>query len=140
MPGSSAPTNLPHADSTLIPVVGKIVDEAMEASAKKDYNTLASLLVYRGPDNKRNGMDVYNPKNKNEKNIVRITGESFDKWNRNLQSKEYSRIFEMDQPDGRKLLVLEVLFITPKNINRKFFGFLKINDKYKIADVTSYLQ
>ena len=136
-PSSFAAINLPHADSGLIPVVGKLLDEALEASTKKDYNTLASLLVYRGPDDKRNGLDVFNAKNKYEKNVTRITGEVFNKWTRNVESKEYSRIFEMDQPGNRKLVVLEVLFVTRTNINRKFFGFLKLKDEYKIADVTS---
>jgi hypothetical protein len=63
----------------------------------------------------------------------------FSKWTTGAESIDYSRVFEMQQPDGRTLEVLEVIIVYPKKIDRKFFGFLLINNEYKIADVTSYL-
>ena len=33
----------------------------------------------------------------------------------------------------------DVIFVAPKSIDRKFFGFLQLNNEWKIADVTSYL-
>lgn len=138
-PQPQNPVTLPHADSALIPVLSKILDEAFELSAKKDYGRFATLIVYRGPDSSRYGNDVFNTKNNYEKNVIRITSDVFNKWNRGVESRSYSRVFEMDQPDDRKLEVLEVIFISKKNVDRKFFGFLKFKDDYKIADVTAYL-
>lgn len=131
--------NLPHADTSLIPVLTKILDESFAASAQKDYAHLASLIIYRGPDPARLGQDVFNAKNNYEKNVVRITADVFNKWNRNIESHDYTRVFDMDQPGGRKMAVLEVIFVSKKSIERKFFGFVKVHDSYKIVDVTSNL-
>ncbi len=131
--------DLPHADTTLIPVVSKVLDEAFDASAVKDYNRLASLVVYRGPDSLKFGYDVFNANNKYDRNVLRITADVFNKWNKDVDSKEYARMFELDQPDGRKMLVMEVIFASPKYFDRKFFGFLQIENKWKIVDVTSSL-
>jgi hypothetical protein len=70
---------------------------------------------------------------------LRITGEVFNKWNKDIDSREYARVFEMDQPDGRTMPVMEVIFVSKRNIDRKFFGFLQVKDEWRIADVTSYL-
>lgn len=131
--------NLPHADTALIPELSKILDEAFVASTKKDYNQLASLLVYRGPDSLKFGNAVYNAKNNYEKNVLRITADVFNKWNKGIDSRDYARVFELDQPDGRKMPVLEVIFVSKKSVDRKFFGFLKVKEDWKIADVTSSL-
>ena len=131
--------NLPHADSTLIPVLSKILDDAFDASSKKDYNRLASFIVYRGPDSTRYGYAVFNAKNNYDRKAVSITADVFNKWNRNIDNRDYARIFALDQPDGRTLPVLEVFFVSKKNVDRKFFGFLEVNGEYKIADVTSSL-
>lgn len=131
--------NLPHADSSLIPVLTKILNDAFDASNKKDYKTLAQLIVYRGPDVKRYGYAVFDAKNPYDRKAVSITADVFNKWTRNVESMEYARVFALDQPDGRTLPVLEVIFISQRNLNRKFFGFLEINGEYKIADVTSNL-
>lgn len=128
-----------HADTSFIPILSKVLDQAFEASRNKDYATLASLIVYRGTDSHRHGTDVFSQKNSYEKGIIRITGDVFSKWTTGTTSIDYSRVFEMPQPDGRSLVVLEVIFVHPKNIDRKFFGFLLINNEYKIADATSWL-
>ena len=125
--------DLPHADTTLIPVVSAVLDEAFEASAAKDYNRLASLLVYRGPDSLKLGYDVFNAKNKFDRHLLRITAEVFNKWNKDIESREYARVFELDQPDGRKMLVMEVIFVSQKYLDRKFFGFLQIENEWKIV-------
>jgi hypothetical protein len=133
--------NLPHADSSLAPVFAKVMDDVFEASRKKDYAKLASYLIYRGPDMKRFGYDVFNPKNAYERNVVRITAEVFNKWNSNRETKDYARIFSLQQPDGRDMDVLEVIFVSKKGVDRRFFGFLPLKkDDYKIVDVTSNLQ
>jgi len=140
-PQAAVPANLPHADSSLAPVLAKIMDDAFDASKKKDYNRLASHLVYRGPDMKRLGYDAFNPKNAYERNVVRITGEVFSKWSKDCETVDYARIFALAQPDGREMPVLEVIFVSKKGVNRKFFGFLPINNEdFKIVDVTSTLQ
>lgn len=131
--------NLPHADTALIPVLAKVLENALDASAKKDYAALASQIIYRGPDAKRYGRDVFNAKNNYEKGVIKVTSDVLNKWNRDVESKDYPRAFEMDQPNGQKMPVLEVIFVSKKNINRKFFGFLKVNDSYKIVDVVSSL-
>ncbi|MES2619650.1 MAG: hypothetical protein V4615_02280 [Bacteroidota bacterium] len=131
--------DLPHADTSLIPFLTIVLDAAFDASAKKDYTALASLVIYRGPDSLKFGYDVFNVKNKYDKALVRITADVFNKWNKDLQSREYARVFEMGQPDGRSMPVMEVIFVYPKSMDRKFFGFLLINEEWKIADVTSYL-
>ena len=139
---STAPVNsinLPHADTTVIPILSKILDEAFEASAKKDYNKLASLIVYRGPDSTRYGYDVFNAKNNYERKSLSITADVFTKWNSGVDTRDYARVFALNQPDGRTLPVLEVIFVSKKTVDRKFFGFLEINGEYKIADVTSFL-
>jgi hypothetical protein len=139
---STAPVNsidLPHADTAVIPILSKILDEAFEASSKKDYNKLGSLLVYRGPDTKRYGYGVFDAKNSYDRKSLSITADVFNKWNRNVEARECARVFALDQPDGRTLPVLEVIFVGQKTLDRKFFGFLEIDGEYKIADVTSNL-
>jgi hypothetical protein len=131
--------NLPHADTSLIPILSKVVDQAFDASAKKDYRQFASLVIYRGPDSLKLGYDLFNAKNSFDKNVLRITADVFNKWNADVDSRNYGRVFEMGQPDGRSMPVLEVIFVSRKNLDRKFFGFLQIKDEWKIADVTSYL-
>ncbi len=131
--------NLPHADTSLIPILAKVIDDALDASAKKDYNRLGSLIIYIGPDMNRLARDVYRPKNPYEKNVMRITGDVFNKWNRDIESKDYTRVFEMDQPNGVKMPVLEVLFVSKKSVDRKFFGFLNTANGYKILDVTTHI-
>jgi hypothetical protein len=132
---------LPHADSSLAPVFAKVMDDVFDASRKKDYVKLASYLIYRGPDMKRFGYDVFNPKNAYERNVVKITAEVFNKWNSNCETKDYARIFSLQQPDGREMDVLEVIFVSKKGVDRRFFGFLPLKkDDYKIVDVTSNLQ
>ncbi len=132
--------NLPHADSSLVPILKEILTNAFDASNKKDYKTLASLIVYRGPDVKRYGYATFDAKNAYDRKAVAITADVFNKWNKNIESLDYARVFALDQPDGRTLPVLEVIFVSRKNVHRKFFGFLEINGEFKIADVTSNLQ
>jgi hypothetical protein len=133
--------NLPHADSSLAPVIAKVLDAVFDASRQKDYNKLASYLVYRGPDMKRLGYTTFNPKNAYERNVVRITGEVFNKWTSGCETIDYSRIFDLAQGDGRDMTVMEVIFVSKKGVNRKFFGFLPLQkDDYKIVDITSNLQ
>lgn len=133
------PINLPHADTSLIPVFSKILDSAFEASSRKDYRTLGSFIVYTGPDANRFGKDVYNTKNSYEYNVMRITADVFNHWNSGLDSRDYSRVFEYNQPGAMDMQVLEVLFVSRKKVDRKFFGFIRIGDRYKVADVTSSL-
>ncbi|HLP22102.1 MAG TPA: hypothetical protein VK174_17430 [Chitinophagales bacterium] len=132
--------NLPHADTTLIPILGQVLDEAFEASAKKDYAKFATYLLYHGPDERRFGNDTYNTKNATEKKIVSITSDVFNKWNRNVESREYLRVFELPQGDGSAVPVLEVVFVTSKTFNRKFFIFFQREEKYKIMEVSTNLQ
>jgi len=63
----------------------------------------------------------------------------FNKWSGGVDSRDYPRVFEMDQPDGQKMEVLEVIFVSKNRVNRKFFGFVKAKGDYKIIDVTSNL-
>jgi hypothetical protein len=140
VPQAANPINLPHADSSLAPVLAKIMDDVFDASKKKDYNKLATYLIYRGPDMKRFGYTVFNPKDAYERNVVRITGEVFNKWSNSSETRDYARVFELAQQDGRNMNVLEVIFVGKKGVNRKFFGFLPLTkDDYKIVDVTSNL-
>ena len=133
--------NLPHADSSLAPVLAKVMDDAFAASKAKDYAKLASYLVYRGPDMKRFGYDVFNTKNAYERGVVRVTADVFNKWNSQCETKDYSRIFSLAQADGREMVVLEVIFASPRSVDRRFFGFLPFNKTdYKIVDVTSNLE
>jgi len=129
----------PRADTSVIPMLAEVLDKVFEVSVKKDYAALGSMLVYRGPDQKRLGIDVHSLKNNYDKTIVRITGETFAKWKKTSTSIDYGRVFEMPQAGGNSMLVLEVLFVGEKNLNRKFFGFVIIEDDFKIIDVTSYL-
>jgi hypothetical protein len=131
--------NLPHADTSLIPVFSKILDSAFAASAKKDYKTLGTFIVYMGPDSSRFGADVYNTKKNYELNVVRITADVFNRWNSGIDSRDYSRVFEYKQPGAMDMQVMEVLFVSRKKIDRKFFGFMQIRGSYKIADITSAL-
>jgi len=132
--------NLPHADSSLAPILTKAMDNIFDASKGKDYNKLASYIVYRGPDMKRFGYDVFNAKNAYEKAVVKITADVFNKWNTSCETREYARIFSLPQPDGRDMTVMEVLFISKRGVSREFFGFLPTKDgDFKLVDVTSNL-
>lgn len=129
----------PKADTSLIPILSAVLDEALVHAAAKDYAKLGKLIVYRGPQMERFGKDVFNTKNKFEKNTVRITAEVLNKWAAGNESREYPRAFELPMPDGSKMPVLEVIFIADKKINRKFFGFLQFEGQYKIAEISSYI-
>ena len=132
--------NLPHADSSLAPVLAKVLDDIFDASKKKDYAKLGSLLVYRGTDMKRFGYDVFNTKNAYERGVVKVTADVFNKWNNNCENREYARIFSLPQQDGREMVVAEVMFISSRGVSREFFGFLPLKEKdYKLIDVTSNL-
>lgn len=131
--------NMPHADTSLIPVLSAVIDNAFEASAKKDYDKLAKCIVYRGPNEQKMGYDVFDSKNKYDRAVVKITADVFNKWSTGVEAREYGRAFALPQPDGRDLPVLEVIFTTPTHFDRKFFGFLLIKDEWKIADVSSNL-
>lgn len=130
----------PHGDSALIPVFVQILDEAFAASKAKDNAKLASLLMYHGPDEKRHNLDVHALKDKYEIGIVKTTAEVFNKWNANVESREYPRVFSMPLPDGTSIEMLEVMFIGPKKVDRKFFGFEQINGSYKISNITSRME
>lgn len=139
---SSAPINtinLPHADTSVIPILSKILDETFDASSKRDYNKLGSLLVYRGPDETRYG-SVFNAKNSYEKKVLAVTADVFNKWNKNIESREYARVFSLPQQDGTALPVLEVFFVSPKFVDRKFFLFMEISGDFKVAEITSSLE
>jgi len=131
--------NADHGDTSMIPILSKVLDDAFAASKQKNYAALAPYIVYRGPDSLRHGNDGFTLKNSYEKSIIKITADVFNKWNNNLESLDYGRVFELPQPDGRPMPVLEVIFISKKKVDRKFFGFLLVNGEYKIADVTSFL-
>ena len=128
----------PHADTSIIPLLTRVLDDAFAASAKKDYAAFASYIVYRGPDSTRHGYDVFKMNNTYEKNIVKITADVFSKWSSG-KTRSDVQVFEMQQPDGRSMVVLEVVFTSQKFIDRKFFGFLAIGNELKIADVTSWI-
>lgn len=139
----SAPIDMittPHGDSALIPVFVELLDEAFAASKAKDNAKLASLLVYHGPDERRYNQDVHALKDKYEIGIVKTTAEVFNKWNANVQSREYPRVFNMPLGDGSSMEMLEVMFISPKKVHRKFFGFQQINGEYKISNITSRIE
>jgi hypothetical protein len=140
---SMAPSNmvnLPHADTSLIPVLAKVLDDAFAASAKKNYDLLGSLIVYRGPDEAKTGTGVFNAKNKFDKGVVRVTAEVFNKWNKDVPAPEYGRVFSLDLPDGSSAPVLEVIFASPKQFDRKFFIFLQQPSGWKIGDISSNIQ
>jgi hypothetical protein len=131
--------NLPHADTTFIPILSAVLDGAFDASMRKDYKQLASYIIYRGPDTLKYGYDVFDAKNSFDKKIVKVTADVFNKWNNNLESRDYSRVFELPQGDGSSIPVMEVIFVTKKTVDRKFFLFQNIRDEWKIMEVTSYL-
>ncbi|MFN8299929.1 MAG: hypothetical protein U0T75_12550 [Chitinophagales bacterium] len=131
---------LPHADSTLIPVLGAVVDEVFTALAKKDNKAFASYFIYRGPDSLRVMNDVFGVSTPFERDWVRITAAAFTKWNKDVESREYTRIYLVPLSEGVQMPVLEVVFISPKSVNRKFFGFLQVAENdFRILEVTSQL-
>lgn len=129
--------NLPHADTTLIPVLAKVLDDAFAASAKKNYDLLGTMIVYRGPNEAKMGRGVFDATNKYDKAVVRITADVFNKWNKDVPAPEYGRVFSLSLPDGSSTPVLEVIFSSPKLFDRKFFVFLQMEDGWKIADISS---
>ncbi len=131
---------LPHADTALIPVLGAVVDEVFTALAKKDNKSFASYFIYRGPDSLRVMNDVFNVNTQFERDWVRITAAAFNKWNKDVQNREYTRIYLVPLSDQVQMPVLEVVFISPKSVNRKFFGFLQVGENdFRILEVTSSL-
>lgn len=136
---NSGTLTLPHADTSLIPMLGATLDTVFDASAKKDYKTMAGYIIYRGPDSLRYFADVFSVKTAYERDVLRITADAFNKWNKNIESRDYNRIYNVPLPDGNAMPFLEVLFISPKNTTRKFFGFFPSENGFKIAEVTSTL-
>lgn len=136
---STAPINninLPHADTSLIPILSQILDETFEASAKKDYSKLATSFVLVTPD----GFVPYTTKDKELKKLISITSEVLNKWNRGVEKREYLRVFELTQPNGMSLPVMEVIFASKKSFYRKFFVFAPLeNGEYKVLDIVSNL-
>lgn len=132
--------NLPHADTSFIPILGSVLDEVFDASEKKDFAKLGEYIVYRGPDSLKAGYGVFDTRNAFDKKVVKITSEVFNKWNKDLVSREYSRVFEINAGNGISLPVMEVIFVNKKTINRKFFIFQSTDGvDWKIAETTSYL-
>lgn len=130
----------PRGDTTLIPILTQVLDSAFNFSAKKNYAGLASLMVYRGAEQNRAGTDVYTLKTKDDKEVVKITAEVFNKWNGSAEGREYIRIFEVPTMNGVGMVMLEVIFVGKADFNRKFFGFLKVNGNYRIAEIISSLE
>lgn len=136
----SGTLTLPHADSALIPVLGAVVDEVFTALAKKDNKAFASYFIYRGPDSLRVMNDVFGVNTPFERDWVRITAAAFNKWNKDVENREYTRIYLVPLSEGVQMPVLEVVFISPKSVNRKFFGFLQVAENdFRILEVTSQL-
>lgn len=136
---NSGTLTLPHADTTLIPLLASVIDEAFDASSKKDYKRFANCIIYRGPDSLRYFTDVFTYNTPYEKQLVKITSDAFNKWSKDVESRDYNRIYDVPLPDGSSMPFLEVIFIGPKNTHRKFFGFLPVGQEFKIAEVTSTL-
>jgi hypothetical protein len=131
--------SLPRADTSFIPLFSKILDDAFDASSKKDYNKLAGMIIYRGPDSTRFGKDVFNGSDRDELAVVRLTSGVFNQWNAGVDSRDYARVFDYNQPGAVPMKVLEVIFVSRKKVNRKFFGFIRLGEEWKIADITSSL-
>jgi hypothetical protein len=130
--------DLARADSALMPLVKEVLEKAFDASKRKDYATLGSLIIYRGDDTLRYGVDVHNVKNADEKRIVQITADVFNKWTNNTTTIDYSRFMQQPLFTGDTMLVLEVYFMRQKGFDRKFFGFIdQGGGDYKILDVAS---
>jgi hypothetical protein len=111
----------------------------LKPAARKITTNLVHYWFIAGLIPKRYGYGLFDAKNSYDRKSLSITADVFNKWNRNVEARECARVFALDQPDGRTLPVLEVIFVGQKTLDRKFFGFLEIEGEYKIADVTSNL-
>jgi hypothetical protein len=126
--------NLPHADTSLIPVLSAKLDEVYAASLKKDYATMANQFALVTPE----GFIPYNAKDKDQRKLISITSEVLNKWNKGVEQREYLRVFQLTQPNGMQLPVLEVVFTSKKTFYRKFFVFVQVDEtEYKILDIVS---
>ena len=83
---------------------------------------------------------MFDVRNVFDKRVVKTTSDVFNKWNKDVESIEYPRVFEINRGDGSMLPVMEVIFVSKKFINRKFFIFQSRNGiDWKMAEITSYL-
>lgn len=129
--------DLPNADSTLIPIVSEVLQNAFAASTKKDMAKLATYLIYTGIDTLRYGKDTYKINKKEDKELVMLTSQGFNRWTANTTSIDYSRCLQQPLFTGDTMVIMEVFFNREKEFNRKFFGFLKLGNDYKIVTVSS---
>jgi hypothetical protein len=128
--------SLPHADTTLIPVLSAKMDEVYSLSLKKDYNKLAECFVLVTPD----GFIPYNAKDKHQRKLISITSDVLNKWNKGVEQREYLRVFELTQPNGMKLPVMEVVFTSKSTFYRKFFVFAQVGETdFRVLDIVSNL-
>lgn len=97
------------------------VQKLLESCVRKDYAAAASLIMYRGADQTRLGVDAFNYSNPNEANTVRVTCDVINNWLGESESYEFISYSE-EQTEYGMQYVVEVLFAKQKiGIDRHFF-------------------
>jgi len=140
---SVAPTlpvvNYVRADSSLRQPVEDALQDVFRYSRQQDFAKLGELMMYRGGDPNRMGVDYFHVQNKDERKIVQITSTVLNKWMTEADTFYTTRFLEVPADEQRSLLVLEALFVSKNNTHRKFFAFYNLDNRYTLLDISSAL-
>jgi hypothetical protein len=97
------------------------VQKLLASCVVKDFQTAASLIMYRGTEQSRVGKDSFNYANPKEANTVNVTCEVINNWLDASQSYEFISYNEELTEYGKQYIV-EILFSKQKlGIERHFF-------------------
>lgn len=131
--------NYTRADSSLRQPIEDALQQVFRYSQQQDYARLGELMMYRGGDPNRMGVDYFHVQNKEERKIIQITSNVLNKWISEADTFYTTRFLEVPADEQQSLLVLEALFISKNNTHRKFFAFYNLDNRYTLLDISSAL-
>ena len=104
----------------------------------KRYAEAARYIVYRGPEKKREWVDVYDYKNLIERREVQSVAEGIKELLQRSDSYQLSRFLESIESEG-KWQAWETTFHRGDKQGKVIFAFLKIRGHYALGDIDGHL-
>jgi hypothetical protein len=119
-------------------VVKRDLLELFKLCKSERYSEAARYLVYRGPEKKREWVDVYDYKNLVERREVEGVGKGIRELLDQSDSYKLSRFFVESESEG-KWHVWETTFHRGDKHGKVNFAFLKIKGHYALGDIDGHL-
>jgi len=117
-------------DST---AVAESFQKVLEICQSKSAADLAPYVVYRGPDKERNGKDVCNYTNEQEKQEINTIFSQFKDWD--LTTYKIKEYMTQKKSNGTMLHGLSISYQLDGESKEILVAFLKINENYAIMDI-----